>query len=885
MLPLTLINAQNPSFTISSSLNHVSLGEHIEILEDKTGDLTINDITSPKILAQFFTSNEEEPNFGFTSSVYWVKLTINNTQNKTINWFLEIGYPLLDYIELYVPEGEGDFIIKKTGDQFPFSSREVSYRNFIFHLSENPNSTKTYYLRFQSSSSMNFPLVFWLKDTFFEKNTTEMTLLGIFYGAVIIMIIYNIFLYIGFLDKSFLYLVFFITSWGLTQLSLNGLAFQYIWPNWIWWANINIPFFIFATVFATNQFGRSLLITSKNSLFWDKIIKVENILFLSGIVLSLLLSYAITIRFAAAAAMTTVIILFLTTISCIRKKVRSAYFYIVAWGFYFFGVILFALKSFGVLPSNFLTNWSIQIGAFALIVLFSIAVQDRINKERKEKYLAQRSALENEQKLVKTLRESERILEGKVKERTKKLSEKNVVLNKKTKELQESANELDTLDNIVKIINREFEFSKVVNTLLEQGLNLFPQAQQGAALIYDPETERYHFIAAVGYDLEVFKKTSMTIDDLQSTFGQMTEEVVKGIFIVRQNGGLNKDVVFNLTNSKTVMAMSISLEGDLAGFLLFDNNTKSDAFDQSDAHRLSRFRSHAISAFAKATLLLEMKKATAQIMKTQDQLLVQEKMANLGQVTAGIAHEIKNPLNFVNNFAEGSVELVDELIEMLDKQKDHLKEGDFDEIEEIVNELKQNASDIFENGKRADRIVRSMMDHARGEKGERKLTNINMLVDENINLAYHGYRAIDSSFNANIKKNYDEALEAIEVVHQDIGRVLLNILNNACYALKEKQKVNNEEYSPEISVSTKSLKKEVEIRIRDNGPGIPEKVRDKIFNPFFTTKPTGEGNTGLGLSISFDIIVQQHHGKLEVESKPNGFTEFLIQLPKSKNRK
>jgi signal transduction histidine kinase len=256
-------------------------------------------------------------------------------------------------------------------------------------------------------------------------------------------------------------------------------------------------------------------------------------------------------------------------------------------------------------------------------------------------------------------------------------------------------------------------------------------------------------------------------------------------------------------------------------------------------------------------------------------------MASLGQVTAGIAHEIKNPLNFVNNFAEGSVDLIDELIEILNKQKNSLKKEDLDEIEEILNELKQNASDISENGKRADGIVRSMMDHARGEKGERKLANINMLVDENINLAYHGYRAIDFSFNANIQKDYDESLEPIEVVQQDIGRVLLNILNNACYALKEKQKVNNEEYIPEISVSTKSLKREVEIRIRDNGPGIPEKVRGKIFNPFFTTKPTGEGNTGLGLSISYDIIVQQHHGKLEVESKANEFTEFLIKLPRN----
>jgi signal transduction histidine kinase len=331
------------------------------------------------------------------------------------------------------------------------------------------------------------------------------------------------------------------------------------------------------------------------------------------------------------------------------------------------------------------------------------------------------------------------------------------------------------------------------------------------------------------------------------------------------------------------MAMSISLEGELAGFLLFDNNSSSTAFNKSDAKKLSRFRSHAISAFARATLLQEMHKMTAEFIKTKDQLFVQEKLASLGQLTAGIAHEIKNPLNFVNNFAEGSIELAEELVEMLDKQKNQLSEEDFDRLFEIVNDLKQNAVDILDNGKRADRIVRSMMDHARGEKGERRMTAINRLIDENINLAYHGYRAIDPSFNVIIQKEYGDSLLPIEVVQQDIGRVLLNILNNACYAVQEKQKIINENYSGKISISTRSVNKELEIRIRDNGPGIPNKIREKIFSPFFTTKPTGEGNTGLGLSISYDIIVHQHNGKLNVESKPGEFTEFIITLPYSGN--
>jgi signal transduction histidine kinase len=371
----------------------------------------------------------------------------------------------------------------------------------------------------------------------------------------------------------------------------------------------------------------------------------------------------------------------------------------------------------------------------------------------------------------------------------------------------------------------------------------------------------------------------MTVDNIKTAFANISEEVVKGIYIIRPEVDLATDTVFNLTKSKSVLAMSISLEGQLAGFLLFDHTAESNAFDHSDAQKLSRFRSHAISAFAKAKLLLEFMRINEEVFKTQDQLIVQEKMASLGQLTAGIAHEIKNPLNFVNNFAEGSIELTEELNDTLNRLKDNIQQEGYEELEDISNELKQNAIDILENGQRADRIVRSMMDHARDTKGERQLTDINSLVDENINLAYHGFRANNASFNMTIHKNFDKSLVPVEIVQSDIGRVLLNVVSNACYAIFDKQKTEGDTYSPELSISTKSVNGTVEIKIRDNGPGIPKDIREKIFNPFFTTKPTGEGNTGLGLSISYDIVVKQHQGKIEIESEPGEFTEFTIRLP------
>lgn len=268
-----------------------------------------------------------------------------------------------------------------------------------------------------------------------------------------------------------------------------------------------------------------------------------------------------------------------------------------------------------------------------------------------------------------------------------------------------------------------------------------------------------------------------------------------------------------------------------------------------------------------------------EIIETQNQLILKEKMASLGQITAGIAHEIKNPLNFVTNFAEGSVELVEDLEILLEKEKDNIPPDVKEELLELIHELKQNAHDIQNNGNRADRIVKSMMQHARRKDDQKSISNINDLIEENINLAYHGYRAIVPSFHVQIEKNLSSDLPKLEIIQQDIGRVLLNLLNNACYAVNKKLKAKSNDYSPKIIIKSELEEEFIKITIQDNGTGIPQKVKEKIFTPFFTTKPTGTGNTGLGLSISYDIIVKGHNGKLEVESVPNQYTIFHIFLP------
>jgi len=282
----------------------------------------------------------------------------------------------------------------------------------------------------------------------------------------------------------------------------------------------------------------------------------------------------------------------------------------------------------------------------------------------------------------------------------------------------------------------------------------------------------------------------------------------------------------------------------------------------------------------KANLVLQQQKdkveKTLQELKaTQTQLIQSEKMASLGELTAGIAHEIQNPLNFVNNFSEVSNELIDEMNVELDK-------GDITEAKAIVADVKQNLEKINHHGKRADAIVKGMLQHSRSSSGIKEPTDINALCDEYLRLSYHGLRAKDKSFNATIKTDFDASLEKINIIPQDIGRVILNLLTNAFYAVNEKKKVSGEEYEPSVTITT--LKKPLsggrgaEIRVSDNGNGIPQKVLDKIFQPFFTTKPTGQG-TGLGLSLSYDIVTKGHGGELKVETKENEGTTFTIQIP------
>ncbi len=299
-----------------------------------------------------------------------------------------------------------------------------------------------------------------------------------------------------------------------------------------------------------------------------------------------------------------------------------------------------------------------------------------------------------------------------------------------------------------------------------------------------------------------------------------------------------------------------------------------DRFMRARIKRIERERSRE-KELAQAK---EIEKAYAELKNTQSQLIQSEKMASLGELTAGIAHEIQNPLNFVNNFSEINTELIDEIKEEREKKQDTRDEG---LITEILTDIKQNLEKITHHGKRADAIVKGMLQHSRSSSGTKEPTDINALADEYLRLAYHGLRAKDKSFNAELVTDFDNSIGKIHLIPQDIGRVILNLITNAFYAVNEK-KQQDEYFKPIVSVSTKKTGDYLEIKVTDNGKGIPKEVVDKIFQPFFTTKPTGQG-TGLGLSMSYDIVTKGHGGELKVETTEGNGTTFRIIIPIKKS--
>jgi len=460
-------------------------------------------------------------------------------------------------------------------------------------------------------------------------------------------------------------------------------------------------------------------------------------------------------------------------------------------------------------------------------------------------------------------------------------------LRERTEELGRSVEELKALNEVSQAVSSTLDLRAVLSTILARSVAL-SGADAGVSFRYSRSARAYRLVEAQGWDGELVKRVrGLHIDENETGMGEAAARRTPLQFAdlaTRPSYPLH-DVTL-AAGFRSVLIVPLLSAERIFGAIVLERRVAGE-FPEATVRLMETLAGQSVLAIQNARLLGEVQAArdTAEaayrdLKAAQARLIQAEKMASLGQLTAGIAHEIKNPLNFVNNFADLSGELLKELTETAAPALATLSDNQRAEVDEVVEILRGNLEKIADHGKRADGIVKSMLEHSRGVSGKREVVDLNGLIEEALNLAYHGARAQDASFNITLEREFDPDLAQIELAPQEMTRVLLNLFGNGFYATTRRQRDGaGPDFRPMLRVVTRDLGAAVEVRVHDNGTGIAPEIRDKLFQPFFTTKPTGEG-TGLGLSISYDIVAQQHGGTIEVDSRVDEFTEFTIRLPR-----
>lgn len=666
--------AAQPDVVVDGTQDSWHVGQSLFVLEDESQALTIEDVSRAGFAHRFTRSSMDTPTYGFSRSVYWVRFSyLEKDLAPERRWFLAVMNESLEHVDVYFQRPDGTFDIRRGGSQVPWAGREVAHRFHVFHLPGVNTDPATVYIRVQTSSLMRLPVEILTGDKLIRVAASLLVPWWIYIGVLASMVLFNTVLYVFLKDRAYLYYVVYTLLFGhFILLSFAGIGYEYFPDGGPWLVRLTRVLAHLGGLFVV-LFARSFLHTPRTVPRLDRLLRVWIALCGTATLLAVFVPVRISLIIGNALALVSGLLLLMVPLVVWRRGFQPARFFLAGWSTLCVAVVLAPFVNLGWLPTNFVTRHLVMMGSAMEMILFALALANRINEAKKESEAARRQALEGE--------------------------------------------------------------------------------------IYRLRT-------------------------------------------------------------------------------------------------------------------IELRQANEEILRKQEQLVQAEKMASMGQLTAGVAHEIKNPLNFVNNFSLSLVDMTDELVQELeglsaDKQADLMM---------LASDCRQTAQKIAEHGRRADGIVRSMLEHAALRPGERSTVDLNRFIEENIGLVRQGAKGQRFGVEVSVERALDPGLPPIEVIPQEMGRALQNLLNNAFHAVGEQHKKGLNGYVPAVRVSSLRRDGRVEIRIQDNGTGIPAAVRERIFEPFFTTKRSGEG-VGLGLSLCYGIITKRHAGTLEFDSTENEGTTFVMTLP------
>ena len=891
-----------PGFT------EIRLGNFVEYVENVDPSLTLNNIQNNADKFKFQASKTSHPSFGYSEKAVWLRFTVQNNTNKLLRWYLEFEYPLVDTVVLYVPERTGYKEIR-TGDTLNYSSRpEQLYRTFVFPLKEPPGK-RTYYMKVQSKGSLVAPLNAWSGDALVNQKFSEITVMWLYYGIMIALLFYNLFIYFSIRERSYLYLVFFIVGISLFSMVNSGLAFKYLWPSCTWWANKAHPFSVFVAITCVILFTRSFLNTSIIQPVLDRVLRIILYGGFAGMAIVFFVDYYYGTQGSVLYAMVSAVLLLFTGTYQLFKKRRPAVFYMLASLSFILGTLLLSLRVYSAIPDIFLTEWGYQIGSSIMVLLFSLGIADKINTIRREREFAVAALKESEAKYRSLVENAHDgiivVIDGKPAFVNSAMLE---MLNYNEKELY--SRRLDDLvaetpegQRVLQYYNgrmkgekniptqyeaqmrtyegkiKDVHISAVPITLGERNgtlaiitdISLLKQAHQTIKQQYSEIQSQYEELEAINEELmqthNELVEASETAKREKEQLGAMLRSIGDAVITTDNDGHI---ILINRVAEDLIGITQKNAEGRHLGEVLFLRylNTSEDypdpvkqvmAYGELDMigipltlvnlsgnRRIVELNGAPIRVGGEemSGVVLAIRDVTEKH-KFEQEILKMSKLESLSVLAGGIAHDFNNLLTAIM----GNLSLAK--IKMPEDSKSF----------PILQKIEQAAQ-------RAVDLTRQLLAFSKGGEPIKEVTSIVELIQETVSFILAG-SGVHCEFDI------DDELWAVDIDTGQISQVLNNIIINAMQAMPDGGTItisaSNFEGKPDVPLPAG---KYVAFSITDEGPGIPKKILNKIFDPYFTTKDHG---TGLGLASSYSII-KRHGGHIKVEAGEGEGTTFTIYL-------